>query len=76
VSDTEPQTARGSATEPRAVTRPEAELLDRIAQLARAELDVADLPLPDGKVVHVVALFEVEEWLHGLATRARAGSRL
>jgi hypothetical protein len=72
----EQQTARSSVTEPRAVTRPEAELLDRIAQLARAELDVADLPLPDGKVVHVVALFEVEEWLHGLATRARAGSRL
>jgi len=70
------QTARSSATEPRAVSRPEAELLDRIADLARCELDLADLPLPDGTVVRVVALPEVEEWLRGLATRARGGTHL
>ncbi len=70
------QTARSSVTEPRAVSRPEAELLDRIGQLARAELDTADLPLPDGHVIQVVALSEVEDWLHGLASRARGGAPL
>jgi hypothetical protein len=70
------ETARSSVTEPRAVSRPESELLDRIAELARAELDSAELPLPDGSVVRVVALPEVEEWLHGLASRARGGVHL
>jgi hypothetical protein len=69
----ESQTARSSVTEPRAVSRPEAELLDRIAQLAGAELDSAELPLADGSVVRIVCLSEVEGWLHGLASRARAG---
>jgi hypothetical protein len=72
----EPQAARSSATEPRAVSRPEADLLDRIGQLARAELDSAELPLPSGDVVRIVALGEVEEWLHGLASRARGGDTL
>jgi hypothetical protein len=72
----EQQTARSSTTEPRAVSHPESDLLDRIGDLARAELDTAELPLPDGKVVRVVALVEVEEWLHGLATRARGGRHL
>lgn len=76
MSTDEPQAARGSVTEPRAVSRPEAELLDRIADLASCELDSAELPLPDGKVVRVVALSEVEEWLHGLAIRARGGRHL
>jgi hypothetical protein len=66
-------TARSSVTEPRAVSRPEADLLDRIADLARHELDAADLPLPDGRIVRVVALDEVEAWVHGLALRARGG---
>jgi hypothetical protein len=70
------QTARSSVTEPRAVSRPEAELLDRVADRARAELDSAELPLPDGTIVRVVALAEVEEWLHGLASRARGGTPL
>jgi hypothetical protein len=70
------QTARSSDTEPRAVSRPESELLDRIADLARSELDSAELPLPDGAIVRVVALVEVEEWLHGLAVRARGGRHL
>lgn len=76
MSDPEPQAARSSVAEPRAVSRPESELLDRIADLARCELDVAELPLPDGKVIPVVALSEVEDWLHGLAARARGGSHL
>jgi len=72
----EQQTARSSVTEPRAVSRPESELLDRIADLARAELDSAELPLADGTVVRIVRVDEVEEWLHGLATRARGGTHL
>lgn len=72
----ESQTARSSASEPRAVSRPEAELLDRIADLARCELDSAELPLPDGKIVRVVALDEVEGWLHGLSRRAQGGAYL
>jgi len=73
----DPQTARSSVTtEPRAVSRPEAELLDRIADLASAELDAAELPLPDGSVLRIVALGEVEEWLRGLAVRARGGAPL
>jgi len=70
------QTARSSVTEPRAVSRPESELLDRIADLARYELDAAELPLADGSVVRIVRLDEVAEWLHGLAVRARGGSHL
>lgn len=70
------QTARSPVTEPRAVSRPEAELLDRIAELARAEMDTAELPLADGTVVRIVSLSEVEGWLHGLATRARGGHHL
>lgn len=66
--------ARSSATEPRAVSRPEAELLDRIGDLVRAELDSAELPVPDGSVVRIVVLDEVEEWLHALASRARGGA--
>jgi hypothetical protein len=72
----EQETARSSVTEPRAVSRPESELLDRIAELARCELEVGELPLPDGSVVRVVSLAEVEEWLHGLAARARGGTHL
>jgi hypothetical protein len=70
------ETARSSVTEPRAVSRPESELLDRIADLARHELDCAELPLADGSVVRIVRLGEVEEWLHGLADRARGGRHL
>jgi hypothetical protein len=70
------ETARSSVTEPRAVSRPEAELLDRLADLAGDELDSAELPLPDGSVIRVVALDEVEQWLHGLAARARGGTHL
>lgn len=76
MSADEQQTARSSVTEPRAVSRPEAELLDRLGELARAELDSAELPMPDGSVVRVVALDEVEQWLHGLASRARGGAPL
>lgn len=76
MSADEQQTARSSPSEPRAVSRPEAELLDRLGELARAELDSAELPMPDGSVVRVVALDEVEQWLHGLASRARGGAPL
>jgi hypothetical protein len=69
-------TARSSVTEPRAVSRPEAELLDRLGDLARSELDSAELPLADGTVVRIVRVDEVEEWLHGLAARARGGVHL
>jgi hypothetical protein len=73
----EPQTARSSVTtEPRAVSRPEADLLDRIADLARAELDTAELTVAGGDTVRIVCLSEVEEWLHGLASRARGGVNL
>lgn len=69
-------TARSSVTEPRAVSPPEAELLHRIGDLARHELDSAELPLADGTVVRIVCLSEVESWLHGLATRAQGGQHL
>lgn len=68
--------ARSSATEPRAISHSESDLLNRVGDLAGAELDSADLPLPDGRVVRVVALDEVEQWLHGLATRGRSGRPL
>jgi hypothetical protein len=41
-----------------------------------SELDTADLPLVDGKVVRIVALSEVEEWLLGLEARVRNGTIL
>lgn len=40
------------------------------------ELDTADLPVVDGRVVRIVALAEVEEWLLGLETRVRNGTIL
>lgn len=38
-----------------------------------SELDTADLPVVDGKIIRIVALSEVEEWLLGLETRVRNG---
>ncbi len=39
-----------------------------------SELDSVDLPTVDGRAVRIVSLSEVEEWLTGCATRARAGT--
>lgn len=69
-------TARSPDTEPRAVSRPEAELLDRIAELAHCELDTAELTVAGGDTVRIVCLAEVEEWIRGLAVRARGGTHL
>lgn len=41
-----------------------------------SELDTADLPVVDGKIVRIVSLAEVEEWLLGLEVRVRNGTIL
>lgn len=40
------------------------------------ELDTAELPVVDGKVVRIVSLVEVEQWLEGCAVRTAAGEVL
>lgn len=63
--------------------RPDPAVLDRGFQQAANvihrlhshldELDTADLPVVDGKVVRIVSLSEVEEWLLSLEARVRNG---
>lgn len=49
------------------------EVLDRLADRAGAELDSAELTVAGGDTVRIVCIAEVEDWLHGQASRARAG---
>ena len=53
-----------------------ADLIDRLSARLDAEVDSAELPLPDGSVLRVVTLIEVEQWLRGVAIRLRNGEPL
>lgn len=61
---------------PRPVDRSQGDLVDRLAGRLLDEVDTADLPMPDGSVVRIVTVREVEEWLRGAAIRLRAGEHL
>jgi hypothetical protein len=67
----------GRATLPeRAGARPDPflpEVLDRLADRIGEELDSAELTVAGGDTVRIVCVGEVEEWLHGQASRSRAG---
>jgi hypothetical protein len=67
---------RGAPSLPRPVDRTVGDLVDRLADRFVDEADTAELPLPDGSVVRIVALGEVEQWLRGAAIRLRAGATL
>jgi hypothetical protein len=67
---------RGAPSLPRPVDRAPGDLVDRLADRFVDEADTAELPMPDGSVVRIVALSEVEQWLRGAAIRLRAGEHL
>jgi hypothetical protein len=67
---------RGEHPSRPAIDRTVGDLVDRLADRLPVEADTAELPLPDGSVVRVVALGEVEQWLRGCAIRLRAGEHL
>lgn len=67
---------RGVPEAPRPVDRSAGDLADRLAERFADEADTAELPLPDGSVVRIVSLSEVEQWLRGCAIRLRSGEHL
>jgi hypothetical protein len=67
---------RGVPDTPRPVDRSLGDLADRLSRRMHAEVDTADLPLPDGTVVRIVSVSEVEQWLLGCGIRLRAGEHL
>jgi hypothetical protein len=67
---------RGAGYTPTPATRRLVDLIPRLIDRFEQEADTAELPLPDGSVIRVVAVPEVRAWLEGVAVRLRAGAEL
>jgi hypothetical protein len=66
----------GGRSSARSLSRTEAELLDRLADRFGDEVEGAELTVAGGYTVRIVCTSEVEQWLAGLAARARGGAIL